>query len=107
MTNPKFQIFTGSNSQYYFRLRAINGEIIIGSEGYSTKDACRNGIASVKSNAPHDDRYERRDGATYTFVLKATNGQVIGRSESYSTQAAWEAGITAVKNTAPTAPVKE
>lgn len=107
MQNPKFEIFSGSNGQYYFRLRAANGEQILASEGYTSKEACRGGIVSVKSNAPYDARYERRDSTTYTFVLKATNGQVIGRSESYSTRAARENGITAVKNTAPSAPIEE
>lgn len=107
MKNPKFEIFTGADSQYYFRLRASNGEIILGSEGYTSKAACHNGIASVKSNAPYDNRYEKRDAATYIFVLKATNGQVIGRSESYSTKAARDAGIISVKNTAPSAPIEE
>jgi uncharacterized protein YegP (UPF0339 family) len=107
MKNPKFEIFTGTDSQYYFRLSASNGEIILGSEGYTSKDGCRNGIASVKANAPYDARYEKRDGATYTFVLKAANGEVIGRSESYSTQANRDAGINAVTNTAPLAPTEE
>ena len=30
----------------------INGEIIASSEGYSSEASCRNGIASVKKNAP-------------------------------------------------------
>ena len=49
MENPKFQIFKStSNLQYYFRLRAKNGEIILGSEGYTTKVNCQNGIGSVQ-----------------------------------------------------------
>jgi len=58
MTNPKFQIFLGTDNQYYFRLRARNGEIILSSEGYVTKAGCLNGIASVRENALIDERYE-------------------------------------------------
>lgn len=29
-----------------------NGEIIVYSEGYRSKDGCKNGIAAVKWNAP-------------------------------------------------------
>lgn len=47
----KFEIFKGRNGQYYFRLKAGNGEIIAQSEGYATKSAARNGIESVKKNA--------------------------------------------------------
>lgn len=43
---------TSSNSQYYFNLKAGNGEIIGTSEMYTTSTARDNGIESVKSNAP-------------------------------------------------------
>ena len=35
-----------------WRLKASNGEIIATSEGYSSKTSCKNGIESVKKNAP-------------------------------------------------------
>lgn len=49
---PKFEIFKGTNGNYYFRLKASNGEIIAQSEGYSSKQGAQDGIASVKKNAP-------------------------------------------------------
>jgi len=48
----KFEVFIDSKNQYRFRLKAGNGEIIAASEAYKTKDACMNGIESVKTNAP-------------------------------------------------------
>lgn len=33
----KFELFTGTNDQWYFHLKAPNGEIILASEGYKTK----------------------------------------------------------------------
>ena len=81
MQNPKFTIFSGADKQYYFRLRAGNGEIILGSEGYVTNAGCRAGIASVKVNAPFDARYERFDKLlNYRFNLKAGNREIIGVS---------------------------
>lgn len=47
-----FEIFKGSNGQYYFRLKAANGQIIAASEGYTTKHGAQNGIAAVKQVAP-------------------------------------------------------
>ena len=35
-----------------FDLKATNGQVIAVSEGYKSKAACENGIASVKKNAP-------------------------------------------------------
>ncbi len=36
-----------------FNLKSANGETIATSEGYSTKQGCKNGINSVKENAPN------------------------------------------------------
>ena len=43
---------TNKADQPYFNLKAANHEIIGTSESYSSKEACENGIASVKKNAP-------------------------------------------------------
>lgn len=50
-SGSRYELFYSSN-QYWFRLFAANGEQILGSEGYTTKQSCQNGIASVKTNAP-------------------------------------------------------
>lgn len=109
MNNPKFQVFiSGAPNQYYYRLRAGNGEIILNGEGYTTKQSCVNGIASVKANAPYDSLFDRRDGTyNYTFNLKASNGEIIGRIESYTTSSARENGVAAVKSDAPGAPIED
>lgn len=51
MKNPKFQIFKGKDEQYYFRLKAANGEIICSGEGYSSLQNCRKGINAIKKVA--------------------------------------------------------
>ena len=109
MENPKFTIFkSSSNYQFYYRLRAGNGEIILSGEGYTTKQSCLDGIASVKVNAPFDSRYDRKDSyLNYTFNLKAANGEIIGRSENYTSSSARENGISAVKHDAPGAPIED
>ncbi len=109
MNNPKFQIFLGANDQFYFRLFAVNGQIILGSEGYTSREGCQNGVDSVKDNAPTDERYQRKtsaDGQFY-FTLTAANSQTIGNSEMYTTESARDNGIESVKKTAPEAPVED
>jgi uncharacterized protein YegP (UPF0339 family) len=54
-TNPKFEMYEDKGGEYRFRLKARNGQIIATSEGYTTKAACENGIASVRKNAPEAD----------------------------------------------------
>ena len=50
--HPKFEVFEDKGGKFRFRLKARNGEIILASQGYKTKDTCLNGIESVKKNAP-------------------------------------------------------
>jgi len=52
VVEPQFEITKDAAGEYRFRLRAPNGEIIAHGEGYKSKDGCKNGIASVKENAP-------------------------------------------------------
>ena len=108
VTNPKFQVYK-SGTDYRYRLRARNGEIILHGEGYTSKQGCLNGIDSVKRNSPKDERYERKTAVNgqYYFVLKASNGEPIGVSETYTTTAARENGIKAVKSIAPEAPIED
>ncbi len=109
MENPKFQLLkSAADGQFYYRLRAENGEIILRGEGFVSKLSCLKSIAAVKSNAAMDNRYERKDGRSiFAFSLKAANGEVIGTGESYPNTAARENGIYAVKRDAATAPIEE
>ncbi|MBA7502947.1 hypothetical protein ES706_01552 [subsurface metagenome] len=52
MAEPKFEVYKDEKSEYRFRLRAPNGEIIAVGEAYASKAGCMNGIESVKENAP-------------------------------------------------------
>ena len=100
---------SAANSQYYYRLRGTgNGETILSGEGYTTKQSCLTGIASVKLNSEYDSRYERKDSINnYTFNLKSGNGEIIGRSENYTSRAGRENGINAVKRDAASAPIED
>ncbi|MCR5883725.1 YegP family protein [Rhizobacter sp. J219] len=98
-----------SGTQWMFNLKGGNGETVLTSERYTTKQSAESGIASVKVNAPLDARYDRltaKNGQPY-FVLKAANGQPIGTSETYSSTTARDNGIQWVKVNAPGAPTKE
>lgn len=103
----KFEIFSAKNSEFYFRLKAGNGEIILGSEGYTTKANCHKGIASVQKNALAAERFEKKtsESGKFSFNLKATNGQVIGTSQSYKTESGRDNGIASVAKNAPDATI--
>ena len=103
----KFEIKKDKAGKFRFNLKASNGQVILSSEAYNSKDACDNGIESVKKNSQNDGMFNRKkakDGSPY-FNLKASNGQVIGSSEMYSSNSAMENGIASVKKNAPKASI--
>ena len=105
----KFVISTRKNGEFQFSLKAGNGQEILGSEGYTTKAACLNGVESVKKNSQEDARFDRLESKNgkYYFNLKATNGQIIGTSEMYENASGRDNGIESVKTNAPNAEVED
>ncbi len=107
-----------------FVLKASNGQTIADSEVYESVAACRNGVESVRKNAPDAkvenqtvegwtavtnpkfEMYEDK-GGQFRFRLKARNGEIIAVSEGYTTRAACENGIESVKKNAPVAEIEE
>ena len=104
-----FEIKKAKDGQYYFNLKASNGQIILASEMYKEKSSAENGIASVKKNAAADANYERKDtkNGQFMFNLKAANHQIIGTSETYKSTESRDNGIDSVKTNAPSAPVHD
>jgi len=113
-----------TNTGVKFDLKAGNGEVIATSEVYTTEDACRNGVESVRKNAPvapvEDQTVEgyatekhpkfevyEDKGGEFRFRLKATSGQIIAVSEGYKAKASCMNGIESVKKNAVDAPVVE
>ena len=105
----KYELKTSKNGQFVFNLKAANGQVILTSESYTTKDAALNGIESVRKNSQVDTNFERKTATNNQpyFTLKAANGQTIGKSELYSGTAAMENGIASEKTNASGASVEE
>lgn len=121
MAIGKFAIKT-TKTGVKFDLKASNGEPILSSEVYTTEKTCRNGIASVKTNAPiaaiEDQTVEGFEkqkhpkfeiytdkAGEFRFRLKAKNGQNIGHSEGYKSMKSCRNGIESVVKNAPEAPI--
>ena len=107
-----------------FDLKAGNGEVIATSEVYSGEAACKNGVESVRTNAPianfEDQTVEEFETAKnpkfemyidkageYRFRLKARNGEIIATSEGYKAKAGCLNGIESVRKNAPDAEVEK
>ena len=116
----KFIITQAKNGEFTFNLKAGNGEVILtASETYTTLDACKSGVESVRKNAlshvedqtreeqlthPKFELYQDKSGE-FRFRLKARNGENIGRSEGYKAKASAKKGIASIGKNAPDAPV--
>jgi len=105
----KFECYKDKAGEFRFRLKAGNGEIILSSEGYSSKSGCENGIASVKKNCLDENCFDKKttDSGKFRFNLKSTNGQVIGTSQSYDSESGCDNGMDSVRRNAPDAAVVE
>ncbi|PKQ19765.1 MAG: hypothetical protein CVT66_08645 [Actinobacteria bacterium HGW-Actinobacteria-6] len=106
---PAYVLGGAAHEHYRFNLKAGNGQVILTSEAYSSKEAAKHGIDSVRVNSALDERYDRctaKDGRPY-FVLKAANTQIIGQSQMYSSATAMEHGIESVKTNGPESPIIE
>ena len=99
---------------FKFDLKAGNGEIIVSSQVYASLASCKNGIASLKKNAPiapiedqtakgfaheHNPKFEvytDRKGE-FRFRLKAANGQSIASGEGYKAKKSCLNGIASIR----------
>ena len=118
----KFVIKPAKSGGYVFNLKAGNGEIIANSEVYNSLDACKNGVQSVKTNAPAAaledqtvegftteknpkfEMYTDKAGE-FRFRLKAKNGQIIATGEGYKAKSGCKNGIESIRKNAPDADV--
>jgi uncharacterized protein len=105
----KFEIKSSSNGQYFFNLKAGNGQVILSGGMSKEKSKSLSDIEAIKTNAPLDERYERKLSSKEEpyFVLKASDGDTLGKSEMYSSSTSMENGIASVKTNAPTAPITD
>ena len=104
-----YELSKSSNGQFRFVLKAANAETILTSELYTTRAAAENGIASVQTNSPLDERYEKKTASNGKehFNLKAGNHQIIGSSQLYASAASRDGGIESVQKNGPVTTVKD
>ena len=117
----KFVIKT-TKAGFRFNLLATNGQVIATSETYSTEDACRSGIESVRVSClgPIEDQtvenfevkthpkfevYQDKAGE-FRFRLKARNGQIVAVGEGYKQLPSCLNGVDSIKRNAPEAIVE-
>lgn len=107
--NGYFDVSKSKADDFYFVLKSGNGEVVLTSEMYRSRDSANTGIASVQTNSADDFRYERATASDgkFRFNLRAANNQVIGSSQLYATMDSREVGISSVKENGRSTTVKD
>lgn len=101
----KFELSKTRHGQFVFNLKAANGQVILTSHTFASKDLALSNIESVRVNGSLDNHFDRKTSASGQpyFSLSTEAGENLGRSEMYSSVAAMEKGIASVKRNAVTA----
>lgn len=105
----KFELFKATNGQFYWNLKASNGERVCQSEGYREKQGAFTGIQSCKNNAATLQNFELFQGKNgqHYWHLKARNGEIVAQSEGYVSKQGANDGAVACHRIAPTAPIND
>lgn len=105
----EFVISKRKNGEFQFVLKADNGQIILNSEGYTSKAGCMNGVESVKKHSQESDNLDMKTATngSFYFNLKASNGQVIGSSQMYKSEDSRSNGAASVIKNAHNAKVTD
>ena len=108
MPYPAFQIFKDKSGKFRFRLHSGNTQVVLQSQGYKSKAACKVGVNAVKKNAKNKARFEvnQAKNGKYFFNLVSGNKEVVGTSQMYSSRDTLRNGIASVMKNAKS-PVEE
>jgi|UniRef100_UPI00403FB5E9 uncharacterized protein YegP (UPF0339 family) len=117
----KFNITAAANDQFKFDF-SYNSEKIFWSENYKQKASARNGVDSLKKNAPGAatvDLSKGEEGSGYRFEIVeskdgqhfvrfvASNGETMARTETYTSKASAKNAIESLQKNGPDAEVVE
>lgn len=92
VSTGKYEIYK-ENDFYYIRLIASNGQVMLNSQGYSTKATAKSGLNTIKNAIKIKNFTISRDKQNrYQFNLYSTRGQLILAGETYPVKAS---GISA------------
>lgn len=105
----KYLLHPAGTAQFHWDLKAGNGETILSSQLYTSKQSAESGIESCRTNSSDDTKFARltsTDSKPY-FVLKAANGEPIGTSQMYASEATRDHGIASCKENGPSATTQD
>ena len=103
----KYEVYSDGTS-FYYNLKASNGEVLIKSEAYASKESVLAAIESIKRNVEVGTISVRQDKhGLYQFVLTAKNHRTLVMSANYSTEKRATSASESFKRFAANSPVVE
>ncbi len=107
VVNGKYEVYSDGTS-YFYTLKASNGEILIKSEAYASKETVLAAIEAIKRNVEVGTITVRKDKHDlYQFVLTAKNYRTLVMSANYATEKGATSASESFKRFAATSPVVE
>lgn len=105
----KFSINSTKDGNYFFNLKRGNGETVITSESYRTKQSALDSIEAVRRNSKNIERFQRKvtEKGQFFFILTAENHEVIGISSSYTSKQKMEDDIAFVRELGATQKIEK
>lgn len=97
-TNGKYEVFPEAGF-FKYRLKANNGEILLVSAGYKTRDGAKNGIATLKKNLSADCGRIKVDKNGYAqfHIFTANESRLIVAGEIYQNYQLAQSALDSVK----------
>ena len=84
--NGKYEVYT-DGAKYFYLLKASNGEVLVVSEMYASKDSVYNAIDAIKRNSVDGRVLVAKDKKDlYQFTLLAKNNRKLVMSANYPTE---------------------
>lgn len=104
----KYVMTKTSDNEFRWVLKAGNGEPLLTSETFTTKQNCRASIESSKKNLG-DDSFKKLDSVRHEpyFTQVAGNHQPLATSEMYASAQSRDNGIESVRKNAPDAQIED
>ena len=107
VVNGKYEVFTDGTA-FFYTLKASNGEVLIKSEAYATKESVLSAIVAIKRNISAGSIIVREDKhGLFQFALVAKNHRTLVMSANYSTEARAKSASQSFVRFAETSPVYE
>ncbi len=109
MATVHYELEKVKNGHFIFKLKGLNGEIILASATFCSKASAENAIHFARYNAPDESNYElmRSNSELPYFILRGKNYQILGKGGPYHSETDARQAIKAAMACAVTEEIRD